>query len=561
MCGLKQKSTTLIIVLSAVVQSLEFPKYHLPFKDGGTLNSSDTYNSYQIIGDISELPLISKFRLNKCHCDRTEIWAENKCKSYSGLNIPILSENQTYKTYLVNETIIDIHSVNFTCPKNYKQIYIDFSSFNLLTSGSLWITSYSKILKPSEFCIENVQNENGDVILKAEICLPITPLQFCCPRGESINPKTKICEHKLDDVGNSLSINFDNREIMIDDFSNFQNTILKCGPDEAMQSADLNQDNFLSFNNEEIFLDLYPMYYGKDAIAIPFQKFCLNSKEINSKNTFEAIYCYNDKRKSIREFCSANKCLRKCCSEGLIINSTSQTCINYESDQTFPIHPENGRVFEYGLPLCKIGFVPIMPYETPDDEFNVLENGHIHFPKLNQTILPHLHCVDNFLLDDSSIEFAAYVCVPEEPAKPTSYCVRRKTIIYQVLFVISSVFLFIALLVYLSVPDLQESVYDRCLAAHISSLLFGFISLMILEWATEKITIDACIFMGNVFSMIFFMIYIIIQFVKFIKELYESNWCAIGETPSMSPKNNIKFNYFDTPGSSFSRKLSKVCIY
>ena len=47
-------------------------------------------------------------------------------------------------------------------------------------------------------------------------------------------------------------------------------------------------------------------------------------------------------------------------------------------------------------------------------------------------------------------------------------------------------------------------------------------------------------------------------------ELYGSNWCDIGNTPSVSRTNSIKFIYFDTPGSPFSRKeefIDTKCIF
>ena len=41
-------------------------------------------------------------------------------------------------------------------------------------------------------------------------------------------------------------------------------------------------------------------------------------------------------------------------------------------------------------------------------------------------------------------------------------------------------------------------------------------------------------------------------------ELYDTNWCAICDTPVLSLKNSIKFINFDTLSSSFSKILSKI---
>ncbi|XP_045131260.1 probable G-protein coupled receptor Mth-like 3 isoform X2 [Portunus trituberculatus] len=214
-------------------------------------------------------------------------------------------------------------------------------------------------------------------------------------------------------------------------------------------------------------------YFIKEILQ---EGFCVRREEGDS---YVATICYEDHEAVHRNLCGDVTCVRKCCPDGQVHSKEGIDCLPAEhegqvwepnfvdTNLTNVTHSGNLTVL-HGWPQCFI--YKADPSIHKDDKFYLLENGDLFSPFSNHRDPPTSYCVDNFLIDDDKIVTKAFICSVEDDMHAEPVCTNARRTIYPVLLLVSTAFLGITLIIYLSVPDLRGKLHGRCLI----SLAFAF---------------------------------------------------------------------------------------
>ena len=140
-----------------------------------------------------------------------------------------------------------------------------------------------------------------------------------------------------------------------------------------------------------------------------------------------------------------------------------------------PLSPDQ-RVFHDFLSLYISGSIPNCtdPYSLdPDDEYTLLDDGHLHHLGYGHT---QLYCVENSVNKTGHVTTFVFKCdeeqIKELPEEIEIDCIQNNTafhIIFTILGIISILFLIITFIVYVSIPDLFN-LHGKIVVSNVSSI-------------------------------------------------------------------------------------------
>ncbi|XP_060822886.1 G-protein coupled receptor Mth2 isoform X2 [Bombus pascuorum] len=180
------------------------------------------------------------------------------------------------------------------------------------------------------------------------------------------------------------------------------------------------------------------------------------------------------------EYCRDHRCIQKCCSADADDGGSYVCPYVTKSEKNFYEEISNitGEIWdmtEYGV---RVGLHCINFYEeNMNHTYGVTPNG---FLKLGPSILvpPNTYCLDS-LVTDKTDGLLAFICFLNDNDG------AARLMISSILMGISCIFLFLTLIVYLSLPVLQN-LHGKTLMCHIASLFVGYLCLTVIPWITAQ---------------------------------------------------------------------------
>ncbi|XP_020720039.1 G-protein coupled receptor Mth2 isoform X3 [Bombus terrestris] len=250
------------------------------------------------------------------------------------------------------------------------------------------------------------------------------------------------------------------------------------------------------------------------------------------------------------EYCRDHRCIQKCCPTDAD-DGGSYTCSHIaKSEKNFyeeilNITGGTWDMTEYGV---RVGLDCANFYEeNMNGTYGVTSNG---FLKLSPSIWlpPDMYCVDS-LVTDNTDGLLAFICFLNDGDD------AARLIISSILMGISCIFLFLTLIVYLSLPVLQN-LHGKTLMCHIASLLVGYLCLTIIPWITaENDNITPCGIVGYItfFSMM--------SAFSWLNVMCFDIWQTFGKVHSIRSQNhNKRFLLYGLYAWGMSIFIMFICI-
>ncbi|MPC18023.1 hypothetical protein E2C01_010894 [Portunus trituberculatus] len=407
----------------------------------------------------------------KCRCEGNQAINGSECVD---IQTKVLVRNPD--TGLIQVSLTDdfvgvtVGSVN--CFGDYVQMDLDFKSdpahqFTLLPKGTLlWHQR-----EYEHYCIDHVLNAEGVVIpSEARVCVPPPAVPRCC-LGSQDGSGSLPCGDDNSEHRFSPHIMMDKTFVKWSEITTVPGR--KCTQHEKEISIPLNVGKgHLSYESGAVSIVWTTPYFFKETQQ---EGFCVRREE---GDTYVATICHEDQEAVHQNSCGDVICVRKCCPDGQV-HSQGTDCLPAEhegqlwkpnfvdTNLTNVTHSGNLTVL-HGWPQCSLYLAD--PSINKDDKFYLMENGDLFSPSSNHRDPPTSYCVDNFLIDDDKFVTKALICFDEVNMHAEPVCTNAKHTIYPVLLLVSTAFLGITLIIYLSVPDLRGKLHGRCLI----SLAFAF---------------------------------------------------------------------------------------
>ncbi|XP_017787619.1 PREDICTED: G-protein coupled receptor Mth2-like [Habropoda laboriosa] len=186
------------------------------------------------------------------------------------------------------------------------------------------------------------------------------------------------------------------------------------------------------------------------------------------------------------EFCWANGCINKCCTEGHFLNSRNCTR-NYESVPEKNLYENLANITGRSLNAADYGLKSKLSCPNAKFELNLLEiknitvEGYIQLAYDADDLKHNQYCIDVSRNGTGFETLSAFVCFPEEVQNITRF------IITSILTGISCVFLLLTLIVYACLPSLQN-LHGKTLMCHAASLFLAYLCLCMVSWLSPSKT-------------------------------------------------------------------------
>lgn len=119
-----------------------------------------------------------------------------------------------------------------------------------------------------------------------------------------------------------------------------------------------------------------------DGTVLQSGNFCLDQvMKREGSPEFVARFCARDP-------CDGTECVRKCCPNGMAINTNTRLCQLYPDRLNISVQSEDGMVVESQInvirdgaaPKCPTGINPLNPSQWPQDKFYILPTGELYVP-------------------------------------------------------------------------------------------------------------------------------------------------------------------------------------
>ena len=146
--------------------------------------------------------------------------------------------------------------------------------------------------------------------------------------------------------------------------------------------------------------------------------------------------------------------------------------------------PDNSRVIT-GVPLCERKYLL-----DPSETFYILDSGDLYFE--NNIFNSKEYCIDNFFVG-GAVNERPLMCY-KEPIKVEEN--GSETLVIALSFV-SIAFLIITLVIYVLTRELRKKIHGKILICYISSLLLGYITLVVIQLASGHIFMIGCKILGK----------------------------------------------------------------
>lgn len=486
-------------------KNLEPNAHELPpdYNDFDYLNSD--YSNDSVATDVTLPEYYVGLTLRKCHCARFQTWNDGKCSNIDKTSVAVM--DNTLQKYEINSSYFEFAEVRplKECKLDYTRTLFAGGHFFFLPDLRLYHELLNLIIPADDFCIDHILDEQRQLSWQADVCIPPPSVPMCCPVGQGLNSNSKICENTTSSVLFNPPMFIQNTRFhQINGFvSSFE-----CEENLDVAWVKLSDPEVsLEYTGDNTYFSWIPT--GSSPIFKLPTDYCVAADVEPASQLYWASICYKDSAKEHIETCSNKTCVRKCCPEHQLFNTTQTRCSTpelkfdmwsptfhvVESGKVKEVERQKDTIFINGNPLCADFFV-LEPKDTSRDKFYLLPNGSLHVPQWELPIPSTSYCVDRWVYDDGSAFDHAMVCFPEKVAE-ISTCQRLSNTIYPSLLIVSCIFLTITLAVYVAVPELHAKVHGKSLVSHVSALLVSYTSLVVVQWGSSLLPMTWCIIMGK----------------------------------------------------------------
>lgn len=427
----------------------------------------------------------------KCRCEGVQAWNGSQC-IYMQTNVSVMVPSvKSVVTSLMNDSAgVTVREVQ--CPQNYALVFLDFHNpsyqLDILPNGALSWQQHEY----TDYCLDHTVGFQDEQIWEARVCLPPPPVPRCCLGRMESNADGFSCS-------DDLAVPFSPSIVAGDKFAEWPNSVkyteMKCNKFEKSVNVSLNAGQaHLFYESGEVWIEWKTAHHITEK-----QKdgFCVMPQEGGG---YMASVCYEDHEALHLNYCNNVTCVRKCCPVGEIQGMPD--CIPANENQlwqpsftdvetlTAVPSPEDLNIM-YGRPQCAM-FVADPANE--EDKFYLLANGYLFTPALHEMDPPTRYCVDNFQNYDLSVSPKALICFTETKSEPV--CTMAKKTLYPALLLISTGFLGLILVIYLSMQDLRNKLHGRCIISLASSFFVAYL-LMAVSYLTDDLPDSPCIALGK----------------------------------------------------------------
>ncbi|XP_033192022.2 putative G-protein coupled receptor Mth-like 3 [Bombus vancouverensis nearcticus] len=282
-----------------------------------------------------------------------------------------------------------------------------------------------------------------------------------------------------------------------------------------------------------------------ESFSITERNSCLElMPHLRSKRRFVVRVC-----KEV-EYCRDHRCIQKCCPTDAD-DGGSYICPHIaKSEKNFYEEMSNitggtWDMTEYGV---RVGLDCSNFYEeNMNGTYGLTPNG---FLKLTPSIWlpPDMYCVDS-LVTDNTDGLLAFICFLNDGDD------AARLIISSILMGTSCIFLFLTLIVYLSLPVLQN-LHGKTLMCHIASLLVGYLCLTVIPWITvENDSVTPCGIVGYI------MFFSMMSAFSWLNVMCFDIWQTFGKVHSIRSQNhNKRFLLYGVYAWGVSMFIMFICI-
>lgn len=311
-----------------------------------------------------------------------------------------------------------------------------------------------------------------------------TPLTKCCKDGEFYRPGIDRCLYRthIPNPGSRIPVLYavEKEETFLVDADEFHLSykLAACRIGKMATST-------MEF---QVFVD--GSLKVTDALVLPPGQFCVNEiPSVNPANPeFVARYCVNDPCMEDK-----TKCLRKCCPQGLAIDSATHSCrahpalfnlsqltrkyggpIGIEDKNTLTIHAG------FGFKCHNEDIVMVDNFAINHDGLMQPNRHFYHFDKSGDRPTDK-YCIDNFV-EGNTTKMMGLRCFPPMPEVPESLI--KASSIYPYLLFLSVLFLVATLMAYFLVPQLRDT-KGIIVMSYVSSMAVYYMGLGIIQLFPE----------------------------------------------------------------------------
>lgn len=437
--------------------------------------------------------------IQKCRCIANSVWSGSDCSQTEQTYVAVMNLDVN----IASKSSTDAFQVTVDeaqCSENQIKISLVPSQgysnqFSLLPNGSL----YWQMLAFEHYCFDHTFDSDGQLSWEADVCVSPPVVPRCC--------------HSLaigsDGSCNAYSSRFFSPPVLV----NEQEVQWPGGvPERAVSVTCKGYEKLLS---RPLDMGDTNLKYGSGVVSLAWspgdstqrnqaEGFCVSPD--GESGRYNASVCYEDQIAVYQQQCSSATCVRKCCPKGELMYGIE--CVpagdaflwtpsfTDASDHVSSVGPPEDLNFLYGVPThCHLFMLD--PETVKEDNFLLLSNGELFLPRdggADESFLPTHYCIDNFVSQDKAVE-KALICFDSEPAQPVCSTVKEK--LYPSLLLMSSVFLGLTLVVYISVPDIRDKLHGRCLISLVAALFVGYTLLATTRLAAGSLSSSACYFLGE----------------------------------------------------------------
>lgn len=437
--------------------------------------------------------------IQKCRCGAKSAWSGSGCSVVAQSYVAVMNES----TKQVSASPTDAFWVRVAeapCSQNRVKVTLvpsrDYSNqFSLLPNGSLYWQAWAY----EDYCFDHTLDSEGELSWEADVCLPPPLVPRCCHSlaigsdgscnaypPQSFSPPVMLGVQALQWPGSVPQ-----RAVSV-----------TCAEYEKLLNLSLNTSQTqLTYASGGVSLEWSPGDSSKRHLE---EGFCI-APDVNI-GRYNVSLCYEDQMAVYEQKCNGVTCVRKCCPEGEIMHNVD--CVPAEgsflwgpaftdaNDHMSSVEPPSDLFYLHGVPThCQLFLLD--PEAAKKDAFLLLNNGHLLLPRdvgADESYPPTHYCIDNFVSQNRAVE-KALACFGLEPAQPVCSAIQES--LYPSLLLVSSVFLGITLVVYISVPDIRDKLHGRCLISLVAALFVGYTLLATTRLAADKMSSSVCSFLGE----------------------------------------------------------------
>ncbi|KAK8380140.1 hypothetical protein O3P69_016649 [Scylla paramamosain] len=419
--------------------------------------------------------LASTLSLRKCYCNEDQAWDDTKCVNsstivpvYNKINFDPVKDEVDQENYgvavptsmLQNVTVMPLEKQK--CPEGHIHSTLTGDILLLPDGRLLWLSTMS-IFTNDVFCIVHFW-ERGNTYFDAHICLPLPAVPRCCPPNHLLHQDGSCHPHQAQ-TAQAPPLQLGKHVVDWDDVDGSLVPVT-CGQHEFHHQIKLGTEGQLADTQPIASLNWEPDIW---VASNPWEnQFCVAPQQTETGELqYVAQICFKDHHHYYNHHCNASACVRKCCLDGQVMfgkfcgwaNDASQL---WQPEQIPGQEINEQWKFVVGEPGCA--------FHLEEGDMHLLPNGSLYVSPERVPVPPSMYCMDNRIGGTGDPVRFAMICFP-----PKEFTCFWRDILIKVMVGLSCVFLLATLGVYLSVAELRDHTYGRCLISMVAAMLTAYI--------------------------------------------------------------------------------------